>query len=158
MLLLTVSCNPLKRAQRAGRTDAKSVDKSEIQKIGSEMLRQQSNMTQTVIEFYPPVEPPQHPAPDDEKQKPSKDEVMPEPLVIKPPPVRRIVRTEVSTNTDKQTTTDSTAHRNIDTVIRNELADEVVEKPPSSVIAIRWIVAGLALVMVIIILLKFRRK
>ena len=158
MLLLTVSCNPLKRMQRTEKTETKLVDRSEIQKIVSEMLRQQGNMTQTVIEFYPAVDLPQLPTREDEKQKPNMEEIVSEPLVIKPPPVRRIVRTEISTNTERRTTTDSTAHRNIDTVIRNELADEVVEKPPSSVMVIRCIVAGLTLALVIIILLKFRRK
>jgi hypothetical protein len=70
------------------------------------------------------------------------------------PAVKRIVRTEIATERERETTTDSTARNDIHTNARSELSDKVAEKPPAVTATIRWIAIALAAVAAIILLLK----
>ncbi|MDL2319810.1 hypothetical protein LJC45_01615 [Alistipes sp. OttesenSCG-928-B03] len=169
-VLLLTACNPLRRVQRNQKADSTTVDRSEIQKIVTDILKESGSFRQTVVEFYPPMNPGLEPsdygdsnpappvvlepsAPDIPKQSAERTE----PPAVTPPAVKRIVRTEINTESERTTTTDSMAHNDIHTTTHSELSDKVVEKPPATVTAIKWIVVGLVALLLIILILKFSK-
>lgn len=157
-VLLLAGCNPLRKIQRNQKADSTIVDRSEIRKVVTDILKESGTLTQTLVEFYPPVVlPPEG----NRDQQPGSDEAAALPATEQqanssPPAIKRIVHTEIAAQAERTTTTDSTAHNDIRSNIRSELSDEVVEKPPSSVSAIRWIAIGLVALLLIIVALKIR--
>lgn len=170
--LLLTACNPLRRVQRNQKADSTTVDRSEIQKIVTDIIRESGTLSQTIIEYYPPIiqeqsdgrvsifpeknviiVQPDFPASDSLNQ-PAEHAV---PLTITPPAVKRIIKTEISTASERVTTTDSVARSDIHTTAHSELEEKVVEKPPSSVLAIKWIAIGLIALLLLILILKFSK-
>lgn len=160
-LLLLAGCHPLRKAQSNQKVDSATVDRSEIHKIVTDILRESGSLSQTVIEFYPPtVAPPAgNKDPDESAPATGNDTALPGTESPKPssPAIKRIVRTEINTESERTTTTDSTANNNIRSELHNELSEKMVEKPPSSVIAIKWIAIGLIALLLILVILKFTR-
>jgi hypothetical protein len=150
-VLLMAACSPLRRTQRNQQTDSTTVDRSEIRKAVHDILRESGTLSQTVVEFYRPVTAPPETEPEDD---PSVELPPDEQPRLRPPAVKRIVRTEITTEREQTTTTDSTAHNDIHTNARSELSDKVAEKPPAVTATIRWIAIALAAVAAIILLLK----
>ena len=72
------------------------------------------------------------------------------------PAVWRIVRTEIAADAERLTATDSTVRNDIHTRRQSEQVDEVVEKPPSSVMAVKWIAVGLIALFLLLLILKFK--
>ena len=158
-VVLLSACSPLRKAQRTQKADSATLDRSEIRKAVTDILRESGTLSQTVVEFYPP---PAIPSAD----KPTADSSVPAAvnpdagLAARQPPtpapaIKRIVRTEINTEAERITSTDSAAHNDIRATVRSELEDKVAEKPPSSVMAIKWIAAGLIALLLIIVILKF---
>lgn len=154
-VLLLTACNPLRRVQRNQKADSTVVDRSEIQKIVTDILKESGSLSQTIIEYYPPVaaERPESAQP----SPPDTQATVAEPPAVTPPAVKRIVRTEINTESERTTTTDSMVHNDIHTTSHNELSDKVVEKPPATVTAIQWIVVGLVALLLIILILKLSK-
>jgi len=161
-VLLLTACNPLRKIQRNQKADSTIVDRSEIRKVVTDILHESGTLTQTVVEFYPPnagSEPriltgsePMSPTP-----------VGPDvkgfiiPTQAPAPAVKRVVRTEITAESEKTTTTDSLAHNDIRTQAHSELSEKVVEKPPAGVMTVKWIAVGLVALLLIIVILKFSK-
>jgi hypothetical protein len=138
--------------------DSTAVDRTEIRKAVHDILRESGTLTQTVVEFYPPVVVPKWEAVPDTTNLP-KSAFPPEADIAespKPqrPAVKRIVRTEIAAERERETTTDSTANNDIRTEVRSELSDKVAEKPPAATATVKWIVIALVAVAAIVLLLK----
>ena len=158
-VLLLTACNPLRRVQRNQKADSTTVDRSDIRKIVTDIIRESGSLTQTVVEYYPPVGhilPAGNPEPDG-SVPPGIQAIAAEPPAITPPAVKRIVKTEIRTEAERTTTTDSVARNDIHTTTHSELSDKVVEKPPATVTAIKWIAAGLVALLLLIVILKFSK-
>jgi hypothetical protein len=176
-VLLLAACSPLRRTQRNQKADSTAIDRSEIRKAVNDILRESGTLTQTVVEFYPPVVAPPvagpevlRPASPDGKSesRPPQPSVsnedwndgvgaaLPPEDVSKPqrPAVKRIVHTEIATERERETTTDSTARNDIHTEVQSELSDKVAEKPPAGTATVKWIAIALAAIAAIILLLK----
>ena len=165
-LLLTVlpfvACSPLRKTQTNRKADSTAVDHSDIRKAVHDILRESGTLTQTVVEFYPPVVAPQERANDAFGPTPTKDDgaaLPPEgnisdPPRTPPPAVKRIVHTEIAAERERETVTDSTARNDIHTTLHTELSDKVAEKPPAGTATVKWIAIALAAIAVIIMLLK----
>lgn len=153
-LLLLAGCNPLRRMQSNQKVDSTTVDRSEIHKIVTDILRESGTLSQTVVEFYPPGN---TPPPAERPEPPGDKAILAEPTTVTPPAIRRIVKTEISTESERTITTDSTANNDIRTVAHSELSDKVVEKPPATVQAIKWIAVGLVALLLVIVILKFSK-
>ena len=165
-VLLLAGCNPLRRMQSNQKVDSTTIGRSEIRKVVTDILHESGSLTQTIIEFYPPTITPSENNSNPEQSTPhgSPPESPPgiqavtvEPLQATPPAVKRIVRTEINTQAERTTTTDSTAHNDIRTQMHSRLSDKVVEKPPATVSAIKWVVAGLVAILLIIVILKISK-
>lgn len=158
-VLLFTACNPLRRVQRNQKADSTTVDQSEIRKVVTDILRESGAFSQTIIEYYPPgvmVMPPDQPEP----YVPLPVDLQAtatEPPSVTPPVIKRVVHTEIKTEAERTTTTDSLANNDIHTTIHSELSDKVVEKPPATVTAIKWIVVGLVALLLLILILKFSK-
>ena len=158
IMLALISCNPLRKMQRTEKTDSVTVDKSVISKSDNQILTGETNFVQTVIEFYHPIQlaDPSVPKETPINPKHSAEEILPEALTYSHPPIKRIIRTEVSNNTEISETSDSLVSRDFQTGVISEISDKVVEKPPSSVITIRWIVIGIGCLLALFLVIKFR--
>jgi hypothetical protein len=175
-ILLLAACSPLRRTQRHRQVDSTAVDRTEIRKAVHDILRESGTLSQTVVEFYQPVAAPTVILPPATPPKRGKDELRPappdgkldvdggaalppeanitEPPKPQHPPVKRIVRTEIATERERKTATDSTAHNNIRTEVQSELSDKVTEKPPAVTATIKWIAIALVAIAAIVLLLK----
>ena len=163
-VLLLAACSPLRRTQRNQKTDSTAVDHTEIRKAVHDILRESGTLTQTVVEFYPPVVAPPVAGPEENRNDgvvaalPSKAEPAALPVAgqrqAPPPAVRRIVRTEIAAERERETTTDSTTHNDIHTTLHTQLSDKVAEKPPAGTATVKWIAIALAAIAAIILLLK----
>lgn len=163
-VLLLTACNPLRRVQRNQKADSTVVDQSEIRKVVTDILRESGAFTQTIVEFYPPVNPGLDPAagnrqPKQPVQNSGNDVALlaaeqPNPT---PPAIKRIVHTEITAESERTTTTDSLAHNDIHTQAHSELSEKVVEKPPAGTMTVKWIAVGLVALLLIIVILKFSK-
>lgn len=157
-MLTMTSCNPLRRMQRTEKTDSSTVDKSIISKSDNKILSGETNFVQTVIEFHHPIHvaKPETPEEHTAEQKEFIDGLLTEATTYNHPPIKRIIRTEVSSNTEISETSDSLVNRDFQNGVISEISEKVVEKPPSSVIAIRWIVIGIGCLLALFLVIKIR--
>jgi hypothetical protein len=171
-VLLLAACSPLRRTQRNQKADSTTVDRSEIRKAVTDILRESGTLSQTVIEFYPPVmrppaialpdgkpesrQPQPQPSFSDEDWNDGVGAALPSEDMSKPqrPAVKRIVHTEITAERERETSTDSTARNDIHTTLHTKLSDKVAEKPPAGTATIKWIAIALAAIAAIILLLK----
>ncbi len=159
-LLPFVACSPLRKTQTNRKADSTATGHSEIRRAVHDILRESGTLTQTVIEFYPPVVAPPVARPENDGGAALPPEADPAALPVAgqrqapPPAVKRIVRTEIAAERERETTTDSTAHNDIHTTLHTQLSDKVAEKPPAGTTTIKWIAIALAAIAAIILLLK----
>lgn len=160
LMLFVAACSPLRKTQRHSITDSTSLDRSEIRKAVTDMLHEWGTLSQTVVEFYPPTITP--PAELPEPQSAIPDSIFADtPRQREAPPatapaVRRIVRTEIAADAERLTTTDSTVRNDIHVRRQGEQKEKVVEKPPPSVMAVKWIAVGLIALFLLLLILKFK--
>ena len=150
----SLGCAPLKEAHTEKHVDVTIADSTLTRLIRSELDRSLTTLNQTVVEFYPP-----QPAPE-EKEK--KQEDKPVAVVVPPvtPPtrgaVKRIIKTEVVNGTESKSTTDSLSHSRINTAARCDEQSSLEETPNTSGSSwLKWGAGCLALLLIIIIVLKF---
>lgn len=146
-IVLLSACSPLKRIQRSETKDSVVIDKTVTELVRTEVEKQIGSLSQTVVEFYPPQELPTISIP---SPKVHSDSVIPKVLA----PIKRIVRTEINTQSDKSTVTDSTVHQNIQTQVKTDVAEQIVEKPPAAVSWIKWAAIALIVILIILIVIK----
>ena len=134
--------------------DVTIADSTLTRLIRSELDRSLTTLNQTVVEFYPP-----EPAPKEREEKPKDRQVA---AVVPPattPPrgaVKRIVKTEVVNGTESKSTTDSLSHSRINTAARCDEQSSLEETPNTSGASwLKWGAGCLALLLIIIIVLKF---
>ncbi|WP_158228493.1 hypothetical protein [Parabacteroides provencensis] len=147
-LLLLCSCSPLKRIQRSEKKDSVVVDKTVTELIRNEVERQIGSLSQTIVEFYPPQEFPIIDKPQEVKIRSDST------VAISPLPIKRIIRTEINTQSDKSSVTDSIVHQNIQTQVKTDVAEQIVEKPPAAVSWIKWAAIALVVILIILIVIK----
>lgn len=158
-LLVLTSCNPLRKVQRTEKVDTAITDRSEIHKIVNEVIREQGKFLQTIIEFYPPVITPVVPEPRDIDGGGELSQALPSTSPQAPPdqPVKRIITTEISHERDHRIDVDSTAHNDIQSTAHTDVVEKINEKPPPSVMWIKWVAIALLALLGLVILFKFFR-
>ena len=150
----SLGCAPLKEAHTETHVDVTIADSTLTRLIRSELDRSLTTLNQTVVEFYPP-----EPTPEKREEKPKDRQVA---VVVPPattPPrgaVKRIVKTEVVNGTESKSTTDSLSHSRINTAARCDEQSSLEETPNTSGSSwLKWGAGCLALLLIIIIVLKF---
>lgn len=141
-IVLLSACSPLKRIQRSKKKDSVVVDKTVTELVRTEVEKQIGSLSQTIVEFYPPQELPVIVPRDSTK-----------PVVA---PVKRIVRTEINTQSDKSAVTDSIVHQNIETQVKTNIAEQIAEKPPAAVSWIKWAAIGIASLAFLLVARQFK--
>lgn len=139
-IVLLSACSPLKRIQQSEKKDSVVVDKTITELVRTEVEKQIGSLSQTIVEFYPPQELPVIVARDSTK-----------PVVA---PVKRIVRTEINTKSDKSTVTDSIVHQDVNTQVKTDATEQIAEKPPVAVSWIKWVAISLIVILIILIVIK----
>lgn len=144
-IVLLSACSPLKRIQRSEKKDSVVVDKTVTELVRTEIEKQIGSLSQTVVEFYPPQELPIIISPTPKNYDDSTKFVV---------PIKRIVHTEINTQSDKSTVIDSTIHQNIQTQVKTDVAEQIAEKPPAAVSWIKWAAISLFVILIILIVIK----
>ena len=149
--ITVVGCSPLRNVQTEKHTAVDIVDTTLTKLVRHEIERNIGQLNQTVVEYYPPTE---MPLPTDTlPAMVAKPQKIPQPRQA----VKRITRTEYTTQRDRHTTTDSLSHSRINTAARNEEQTTVDEKPNTTVsTSLKWSAACLLLVLLIIVIIKLR--
>lgn len=139
-IVLLSACSPLKRIQRSEKKDSVVVDKTVKELVRTEIEKQIGSLSQTIVEFYPPQELPVIVARDSTK-----------PVVT---PVKRIIRTEINTQSDKSTVIDSIVHQDVSTQVKTDATEQIAEKPPAAVSWMKWAAISLIVILIILIVIK----
>lgn len=116
-LLLLCSCSPLKRIQRSEKKDSVVIDKTVTELVRNEVEKQIVSLSQTIVEFYPPQE---LPIIDKLQEVKIRSDSTKSTVVV---PIKRIIHTDIKTQSDKSTVTDSTVHQNIQTQVKMDVTE-----------------------------------
>lgn len=146
-IVLLSACSPPKRIQRNETKDSVVIDKTVTELVRNEVEKQIGSLSQTIVEFYPPQELPAISIPSPKVQG---DSVSPKVVA----PIKRIVRTEINTQSDRSIVTDSIVHQNIQTQVKTDVAEQIAEKPPAAVSWIKWAAIALIVILIILIVIK----
>ena len=144
--IICTSCHTLRKIQSSRHTDSVAVDHSDIHKTVTEVAKEQGTIVQTIVEYYPPV-----------AVAPTEPSAPAPATTTRPPAIKRIIHTEIATGREQAITTDSTVHNDIATHVETATSDKIVEKPPASTLTVKWVAIGLIALLMIFILIKFRR-
>lgn len=151
LTITVVGCSPLRNVQTEKHTSVDIADTTLTKLVRQEIERNIGQLNQTVVEYYPPTEIPT--TTDTLPAMVAKPQKIPQPRQ----PVKRIIKTEYTTQRDRQTTTDSLSHSRINTAARNDEQTTVDEKPNTTVsTSLKWSAACLLLVLLILIIIKLR--
>lgn len=144
LAVMITACSPLKRMQRSEKVNSVVVDKSIAQQHIENRYKGEGVLTQTVIEFYHPME----------VALPT--ELPKVPTTADPPkqPVKRIITTKIEAKAEATQIKDSTSHTDREVAITKDTAEKVVEKPPAAVSWIKWAAVALGIILLILIILK----
>lgn len=149
----TLGCSPLNKVQHERHVDVVIADSTLTRLVRSELERTMTTLNQTVVEFYPPQ--PEQPK-ESSKEKEQKAVATPPPAPRPRGAVKRIVKTEVVNGTESKSTTDSLSHSRINTAARCDEQSSLEETPNTSGSSwLKWGAGCLALLLLIIIVLKF---
>ena len=133
--VLLCGCSPLKQIQRSEKKDSVVVDNTKVTVRDTIIQKEQQVVVQTVIEYYPQI-----------------DTVYLDRSVKQP--IKSITKTVVETKAEGTAVRDSVGQSNIETSVKTDTAEKVVEKPPAAVSWIKWAVIALVLVLIILIVIK----
>lgn len=144
MAVMVTACSPLKRVQRSEKSDSVVVDKSVAQQHIENRYKGEGVLTQTVIEFYHPME----------VELPT--ELPKVPTTADPPkqPVKRIITTKIETKAEATQIKDSTFHTDREVATTKDTTEKVIEKPPAAMSWIKWAAIALGIILLILIILK----
>lgn len=151
LVTATLGCSPLKKAQHERHIDVAIADSTLTRLIRSELERSITTLTQTEVEFYPPQ-------PEEPIAKPGKspEAVAPRRTTPQRGAVKRITKTELMNGTESKSNTDSLSHSRINTAARCDEQSSLEESPNTSGLSwLKWGAGCLALLLLIIIVLKF---
>lgn len=147
-IVLLSACSPLKRIQRSETKDSVVIDKTVTELVRNEVEKQIGSLSQTIVEFYPPQE---LPIIDKLQEVKIRSDSTKSTVVV---PIKRIIHTEINTQSDKLTVTDSIVQQNIQTQVKTDAAEQIVEKPPAAVSWIKWAAIALIVILIILIVIK----
>ena len=151
LTITVVGCSPLRNVQTEKHTSVDIADTTLTKLVRQEIERNIGRLNQTVVEYYPPTELP--PTTDTLPAMVAKPQKIPQPRQA----VKRIIKTEYTSQSDRQTTTDSLSHSRINTAARNDEQTAVDEQPNTTVsTSLKWSAACMLLVLLILIILKLR--
>ncbi|MFR9495577.1 MAG: hypothetical protein SNG81_04295 [Rikenellaceae bacterium] len=169
-MTLFFSCASLKNVQRKEQKEEVTVDNSLTELVRTEIEQQISSINQTVVEFYPQERVysvdtvstlPAQIAPKVKKSVDSVESVHTEtPIRPKKPPnqqVKKITTTQIDIKSDKITQKDSVTVSDIVHTVDTDYTEETEEKPSNFVSSIKWIAITLGIILLIIIVIKFRK-
>lgn len=144
LAVMITACSPLKRVQRSEKSDSVAVDKSVAQQHIESKYKGEGVLTQTVIEFYHPME----------VSLPT--ELPKAPTTADPPkqPVKRIITTKIEAKAEATQIKDSTFHTDREVATTKDTTEKVIEKPPAAVSWIKWAAVALGIILLILIILK----
>lgn len=160
MALAAAGCSPLKQVQTERHEALAISDTTLTTLIRREIEHHFGTLRQTVVEFYPPAERPkpcdgQLPDPPDTLLAMLSPQKIPTTNAVRQP-VKRIIYTEATLQSDKATLADSISRSRINTAARNDTRIVTEEKPSSGVAWLRWAAALAGFVLLIILFLKLR--
>ena len=171
------SCAPLRNVHKTEQKEQIIVDNSITELIKTEIKKQISSINQTTIEFYPPktvytVDTVSTLYTENNSSKPKMEQKPKESVVTvdsihtnipkKPPdisvnqPIKSITTTQINTKTDKITKKDSIILSDIVHTIDTDYTEKTEDKPFNFVSSIKWIAIVLAIILLTILILKFR--
>ena len=127
LTITVVGCSPLRNVQTEKHTAVNIADTTLTKLVRQEIERNIGRLSQTVVEYYPPTELPF--STDTLPAMVARPQKIPQPRQ----PVKRIIKTEYTTQSDRHTTTDSLSHSRINTAARNDEQTAVDEKPNTTV-------------------------
>ncbi|CDN30244.1 hypothetical protein BN938_0137 [Mucinivorans hirudinis] len=145
IMAILCSCSPLKHVKRSEKIDSVAVDRSVAQQHTESTYRGEGVLTQTVVEFYHPME----------VEVPIDKPIIPTTTDPVKQPVKRIIVTKIEAKAEAQQIKDSTVQNNIEVALTRESAEKVVEKPPAAVSWIKWAAIALGIILLIILAIKF---
>lgn len=145
-IVLLSACSPLKQIQRSEKKDSVVVDNTVTELVRTEIEKQIGSLSQTIVEFYSPQELPiiNSPVP----------KIYGDSTKFVAVPIKRIVHTEINTQSDKSTVIDSIVHQNIQTQVKTNVTEQIAEKPPAAVSWIKWAAIALIVILIILIVIK----
>ena len=145
LAVMITACSPLKRMQRSERIDSVVVDKSVAQQHIESTYRSDGVLTQTVVEFYHPME----------IEIPIDKPIIP--TTANPPkqPVKRIITTKIEAKAEVKEVRDSTFHADREVATTKDVVEKIIEKPPAAVSWLKWAAIALGIILLIIIILKY---
>lgn len=147
-IVLLSACSPLKRIQRSETKDSVVIDKTVTELVRNEVEKQIGSLSQVIVEFYPPQELPIIVKPQEVKIRSDST------VAISPLPIKRIIHTEINTQSDKSTVTDSIVHENIQTQVKKDVSEQIAEKPPAAGSWMKWAAITLIVILIILIVIK----
>lgn len=150
VLIAVSSCSSLRKAQESRHTDSSVSDSLLTQLVREEVSRSFQKFRQVEVEFYPP--PDSLPILKESYKPVEKSFTTPAPVQ----PVKRIVVTSLSTQTEDLTNIDSTATQIYEEAIQEDTKTSTSEKPSEGLHWFRCIIILLGLILLAIIIIKIR--
>lgn len=148
-------CGPLKSVQAESHTTVAISDSLLVDLIREELLRTTLHIEQTLVEYFPPE------SPADTLGRNSVATAVATVVTPQPPPsgpVKRIVRTEVTSGAESYSHSDSLSHSRINAAARNDEQSTLDETPNTSGSRwLSWAAACLLLILLILIILKYKK-
>ena len=150
LFIAVASCSPLRKVQQTQHRQTELSDSLLTHLVREEVSRSLHDFRQVEVEFYPPP-----------------DTILPAPEYFKPveksfttpapvQPVKRIVVTSLSTQTENLSNTDSTATLIHEEAIQEDTETKTSEKPSEGLHWFRYAVTLLGLILLLIIIIKIR--
>lgn len=160
--MITYSCAPLRKVNKEEYREQVITDNSIAELVKTEIQRQIGTISQTTIEFYPEINKTNVDTflvvDTDNIPKVSESTLRPK----KPPsltinqPIKKIITTQVDVETDNIKREDRVSVSDIIDVKDTDYKEETNDKPSGFSTSIKWIAIILAIILLIIIILKFR--
>ena len=149
---LMCGCGPLKSVQAESHTTVAISDSLLVDLIREELLRTTLHIEQTLVEYYPPA------SPVDTLGRNSVATTVATPQPPPSGPVKRIVRTEVTSGAESYAHSDSLSFSRINAAARNDERSTLEESPNTSGSRwLSWAAACLLLILLILIILKYKK-
>lgn len=150
LFFAVASCSPMRKVQQTQHRQTELSDSLLTHLVREEISRSLQNFRQVEVEFFPPSDT-VTPAP--ESFKPA-EESFTNPAPVQP--VKRIVVTSLSTQTENLSNTDSTATLIHEEAIQEDTETKTSEKPSEELHWFRYAVTLLGLILLLIIIIKIR--
>lgn len=150
LFFAVASCSPLRKVQQTQHRQTELSDSLLTHLVREEVSRSLQNFRQVEVEFFPP---PDATLPAPESFTPA-EESFKTPAPVQP--VKRIVVTSLSTQTENLSNTDSTATLIHEEAIQEDTETKTSEKPSEGLHWFRGVIILLGMILLLIIIIKIR--